>query len=522
MKKLIISIYLILISLPIFSQTLETSPAPVVIYGEIHSPFEYKELEAQLFENFLWYNPTKLEHISTTIPLRNPTIVQRNPKSTYFRWVSPPIHGPGYLTLKSDSHYLMQVFLVSPGDSVMIFFDDFTKNIFFSGKSAGAYEFQAKQLRKSKLEQFESGLIINNPNPEEFIKKGRFSALIEEFGSQYGRSFEVIPYDPFLQIKKLRQRIGELKNYLIQDLDISELTSDEYSLEIIKGNHLGSDLYKVYNQFRFAYNSAASSNNNIVLDSLTQFYKKELPNPKSFEFPKNSLYHGSQLHIAIIEFALITARIENIPIRTWIKQNFTGPEKDKLLGYYLIRYTSEIENPEKEFIAELTFIETPWISSLLEDYARQTQHSSTLALLEFFTSENHKSNLSSVAGDGKLLFLDFWFTGCGACVIFYRDILSQLEDEFKDRISFVSISTDKDLELWINSLKSGKYTSDKAINFYAGPDHEILRIFQISAFPRQILLGSDLRLIQSGGFPATLEEWRTLLKINLDSLSNTE
>ncbi|WP_106568739.1 TlpA family protein disulfide reductase [Cecembia rubra] len=522
MRKIIISIYFILNSMPLFSQTSETPPVPVVIYGEIHSPFEYKELEAQLFENFLWYNPTKLEHISTTIPLRNPTMVQRNPKSTYFRWVSPPIHSPGYLTLKSDSHYLMQDFLVSPGDSVMIFFDDFTKNIFFSGKSAGAYEFQAKQTRKSKLEQFESGLIINNPNPEEFIKKGRFSALLEEFGSQYGRSFEVIPYDPFLQIKKLRQRIRELENHLIQDFDTSELNIDKYILDIIKGNYLGLDLYKIYNQFRFAYNSAASSNNSIVLDSLSQFYKKELPHPKSFDFPENSLYHGSQLHIAVIEFGLISARIENIPIRKWIKQNFIGPEKDKLLGYYLIRYSSEIQNPEKEFAAELPFIETPWISSLLEDYVNKTQHSASLAPLEFSTPENKKSNLSSVAWDGKLLFLDFWFTGCGACVIFYRDILSQLEEEFGHQVSFVSISTDKDSELWTNSLKSGKYTSDKAINFYAGPDHEILRIFQVSTFPRQILLGPDLKLIQSGGFPSTLEEWRTLLKMNLDSLDKTE
>lgn len=522
MRKLILLIYLFLNSIPLFSQTKESPPAPVVIYGEIHSPFEYKELEAQLFENFLWYNPTKLEHISTTIPLRNPTMVQRNPRSTYFRWVSPPISSPGYLILKSDSHYLLQDYMVSPGDSVMIFFDDFTKHIFFSGKSAEAYELQAVHVRKSKLEQFESGLIINKPNPEEFIEKGRFSVLIEEFGSQYGRSFEVIPYDPFLQIKKLRQRIRKLDEYLCPDFDTSDSKIDKNSINIIRGNQLGSGLYQIYSQFRFAYSSAASANNSTVLDSLVQFYKNELPHPKSFSFPENSIYHGSQLHIALIEYGLIAARIENVPVREWIKQHFSGPDKDKLLGYYLIRYSSEIQNPEKEFSDELPSIETPWISSLLKDYIHKAQETASLALLEFYTPENQKSNLASVAEDGKLLLLDFWFTGCGACVIFYRDILSQLEEEFGHQVSFVSISTDKDSELWTNSLKSGKYTSDKAVNFYAGPDHEILRIFQVSTFPRQILLGPDLKLIQSGGFPSTLEEWRTLLKMNLDSLDKTE
>jgi thiol-disulfide isomerase/thioredoxin len=495
--------------------------APFVIYGEIHSPFGYKSIEALLFENYLWHNPDKLDHLADSIVLRKPTMLQGNPKSTYFRWTSPPIKGPAYFTLKSDTHYLLQDFMVFPGDSVMIFFDDFSKHIYFSGKSAAVFQLQTGQIHKEKQRKYETGLVINQPNAEEFIEKGGFTPLLEEFGSEYGRTFEVIPYDPFLGIKKLRESISSLNEITLPEGLPEDLQIEKTKLELINANRLGQSLYTVYNNFRYALASASSKNDSILLDSLNRFYGVELPNPATLQFPQNTIYYGSHLHKAIVEYALITGTLNKTSVKEWIKGNFEGPDMDKILGYYLISSTAHLTNTGQVFAEELPYVETPWIASLLEDYVQKEVQFEKLNSMEFSTPENSYVTLSDLSAKGKLLLLDFWYTGCGACVKFYRDILSGLEAEFSHDITIVSISTDRDKETWMRSIESGKYTSDEALNFYAGPDHEILRTFQISAFPRPILLASDLKAIQTGGFPQTFEGWQELLKKKLEKTDNT-
>ncbi len=511
-----------LLSLPLagIAQERKERAAPVVIYGEIHSPFEYAKLEAILFENFLWHNPSKLDHIQDSIILKKPTMLQKNPRSTYFRWVSAPISEPAYLTLKTESHFLFKDFMVSPGDSVMVFFDDFTKNTYFHGKSALPYELQNELVHQDQAAQFQTGLVINNPNPDEFLSNG-FSRLLEEFGSAYGRSFKVIPYDPYYDLKSLRKKINALDLPFSIDSDKNLSGIEKEKLDIIKVNQLGSQLYTIYNLFRFAYSREAKQSDGIMKDSLSTFYKNSLPSPKKFITDPQLIYHSSQMHIAIIEYANIAMRLDGVKVTDWIKDNFEGAARDKLLGYYLLNHAPNIADPENQIAEILPEVRTPWIKDMLQKYISGYQESGIIGAYEFEDSQHNTKALSDIH-QGKILLLDFWFTGCGACVIFYRDILAKLEEEYGSdgNIVFVSISTDKDKTLWKKSLESGKYSSEDAVNLYAGPDHDILKNFQISAFPRQIMLGPNMKILQSGGFPLTLNEWRLLVQSHLDTVNN--
>jgi len=71
---------------------------------------------------------------------------------------------------------------------------------------------------------------------------------------------------------------------------------------------------------------------------------------------------------------------------------------------------------------------------------------------------------------GKVLILDFWFTGCGNC----RELTPKLklvEEQFKNdrRVLFISISSDKNFELWKSSIRGGLYTtSSDEFNLYTG------------------------------------------------------
>ncbi|QKJ28404.1 redoxin domain-containing protein [Mucilaginibacter mali] len=69
---------------------------------------------------------------------------------------------------------------------------------------------------------------------------------------------------------------------------------------------------------------------------------------------------------------------------------------------------------------------------------------------------------------GKILVFDFWFTGCGNC----RELtpkLREVESRYANnsKVVFISISSDKNFNLWKNSIRDGIYTtSPQEINLY--------------------------------------------------------
>ncbi len=86
-----------------------------------------------------------------------------------------------------------------------------------------------------------------------------------------------------------------------------------------------------------------------------------------------------------------------------------------------------------------------------------------------FSLPDPDGNRVSLSGfKGKVAFIDLWFTGCGACTSYYRDVLREAEEQLMEEkdIVFISISVDKDPSLWKKSISSGKYTSAHAVNLY--------------------------------------------------------
>jgi len=98
---------------------------------------------------------------------------------------------------------------------------------------------------------------------------------------------------------------------------------------------------------------------------------------------------------------------------------------------------------------------------------------------------------------GKVLVFDFWFTGCGNC----RELTPKLravEDQFKNNsnVVFISVSSDKSLSLWKNSIKSRFYTtSSDEINLYSNGNGQSDILYQKINFSG----APTLRLIDKKG-----------------------
>ncbi len=104
---------------------------------------------------------------------------------------------------------------------------------------------------------------------------------------------------------------------------------------------------------------------------------------------------------------------------------------------------------------------------------------------------------------GKIVFLDFWFTGCFMC----KEIapyITKAEELFKNKdIQFISISIDKK-ETWKQGR--GIFSSKNSLQLYTedkGNNHDIIKFSKISSYPRMIVLDKLGNIVGVPPNPAT-------------------
>lgn len=99
---------------------------------------------------------------------------------------------------------------------------------------------------------------------------------------------------------------------------------------------------------------------------------------------------------------------------------------------------------------------------------------------------------------GKLVVIDYWFTGCSAC-IFLNKAMYPIMEQFKNNkdIVFISVSPDQKTQ-WIKSINSGLYTHPNMVHLYTnglGVKHPFVKNYNLTGAPRQIIIGKDGTLI---------------------------
>ncbi|MBN9382777.1 MAG: thioredoxin family protein [Chitinophagaceae bacterium] len=176
-----------------------------------------------------------------------------------------------------------------------------------------------------------------------------------------------------------------------------------------------------------------------------------------------------------------------------IKKNYKGILRDKLISYALLNY----ETPENfSFIYKeaLQITETPYYRNKIKElfYKRAPQ---TTAFN--FTLRDTSGNFHTLTGlRGKIVLLDFWFTGCGGCSHFYKNVLSTIEKQFENdtNVVFISISADQYIPSWKSGIQSGQYTGKESLNLYTngkGYAHPLIQYYNVQTYPTAILIDQN-------------------------------
>jgi thiol-disulfide isomerase/thioredoxin len=179
-----------------------------------------------------------------------------------------------------------------------------------------------------------------------------------------------------------------------------------------------------------------------------------------------------------------------------IKNEFQGELKDKLLVCYL--YTIKSNDFGKLYSDAIATVKTPFYLGKLKENRSKLAGNQALDFSLPDTTGN-MIRLSDFAG--KVVLVDFWFTGCGSCYFLYRDVLSKAEEYFRNdkNVIFLSISIDRNREKWLNSVNAGKYTSPFAVNLFTqgmGPNISFIKHYSIYEFPTVMLIDQKGRIVR--------------------------
>jgi peroxiredoxin len=99
---------------------------------------------------------------------------------------------------------------------------------------------------------------------------------------------------------------------------------------------------------------------------------------------------------------------------------------------------------------------------------------------------------------GKPVVLNFWTTYCQGCIT-VMDRMKPIFDKFRDQVSFISISADKDFSkmLFFVNLKT-----DFVWDFlHIGDDYNLLKEYNVKSYPLFVLIDKDGNIVQ---YPADL------------------
>ena len=211
-------------------------------------------------------------------------------------------------------------------------------------------------------------------------------------------------------------------------------------------------------------------------------------------------------------------RVELINQYLFVKREYIGIPKMRMLEFivkeFMPRYLqqSELEKYIDDFIALPGF----------DGYKEEIKAYRNVFLKNNLAPE---LNLPDINGNyvklqnlvGKIILIDFWFTGCSGCVKMAQ-ALSKVEQTLSTDtgVVFVNISTDNDKEKWLKSVKERKYTSGTGICLFTdgkGFDHPVLTNYLVQSYPTLILIDKKGRIYTSSIPNPTENDGKSIIEL---------
>jgi len=243
-----------------------------------------------------------------------------------------------------------------------------------------------------------------------------------------------------------------------------------------------------------------------VLDNLNS-YQPHLPmvNPDKFNREDLLQYADSYAASLISRYTFDSCYVNNRPFIVkdcykYIVNHYQGALRERLVTDLLYKNRKATEDISGNINDALTYVHNPDFIAVLQKV--KANHIVGAPACNF-SLPDPQGNLHSLDEyKGKIILVDFWFTGCGNCIR-VAPYLARIEKNFSGKpVVFLSINfADKKAE-WMESLKSGKYSSEYATNLFSNVNglsysEPVIKYYNVDGGPTLIMIDKNGKLMNN-------------------------
>ncbi|GAB2633430.1 hypothetical protein GCM10026987_34050 [Belliella aquatica] len=480
----------------------------VLIHGEILTRSPFDTLSLSIYEDFL----------GKMVKLPNPTILEIHaqggdgfyglPGQVAFTTTTQPLKGPAFATLTSKEHgVIFSDFLISPGDTVGVFLDRFKNRLVFTGPSASKYKIQ-KELDDALMEE--------SATLPAYFPVDDVSQFLESGKDAKTPSYGIRSFVPYAKTDRLDYFINRLENRVDDHHGFDVIAKyqgilDTDFLKLLELNFLGKLLFSKV----FSFNVTPKDDREAWSEAYLK-HTKEFPevifDPKLLMYAPFYSDYLLEKYVADGYASKTRALDEVLAIEN-------EPFRDRMLSKFIIRFYPVISKKDLYLDTAFAVMKDSTSINMLSKFVAGKKKGTEVPDFKLINDKNEEVGLHEFKG--KAVFMDFWFTGCQACVLFNQNVMHRVEEHFSDNdnIQFLTVSIDTDYSKWQKSLQSGRYTTSHSYNLYTGgqgKEHPLLKYFSIHGFPSQVLLDKEGKILETSGLNKSADE---LIKIIEESIN---
>lgn len=437
--------------------------------------------------------------------------------SRTFSWSADSAH-PGRISLSIGYKKLIDDFLVFPGDSIQLMFDEYSGQLVFNGPAADHFNLQYRLQRLQSEIYFSNPVNISSYNIESMFRNGNtYEQFLLDQNNRFGRKVNINKIDPPIMLENLISKIQDQK-----DLDpfirlLDQDTKVDESIKLSIRNKFLDSRFTVYAKnlgsllgYSVKLNDGESLNKILV-------YIQDVLIPdllREGELLGNGNFHPFLSTIS--ELVKISAPYTHLgDQKAMILQNFEGDIKDQLLASMLfleyrrgIKTDSELREMNKSINHRASL-------ELTEELLGKTEKGKQVRYFEFIDENGKRTDIKDLKG--YYLFVYTYFDGCNASSSYFKNVVQHVAGHFgdSDKLLFVAISADRTKAIWESAIKSGNYSDHHILNLLAmdqGVYHPFFSYYNLIGFPSQMLLDPNGNIAAVSGLNRSADELTEMLE----------
>ena len=173
-----------------------------------------------------------------------------------------------------------------------------------------------------------------------------------------------------------------------------------------------------------------------------------------------------------------------------LTNSYSGLLQERLITTAVVLLFDHKENSDECLKRALIMVTHPYFRNMLEELSRSKARG--VKAYPFALPDSNQKIVQLSDFKGKVIVIDFWYTGCGACRHLAEGMHEVVKSYLHDTsVVFLTISIDLDFLNWKRSLIKGLYTSAGEINLYTGGkgiEDPSITSYNIEEFPELFII----------------------------------